>query len=509
MNKIISILAGLLFFSLGIGIVIFIDHQGGIKKKEQSLYSGCKHSLVTQECPFCSPSVIEEKGECHAHSVPEALCTICNPLLVQAFKVEEDWCSGHKRPESQCTICNPSLLEKNTISSVPDFQKKADGIPSQSNLPRSFRAPHPSCNKETLRIEFPTPEIPANAGLEFSKIQQQAVTLTRQCNAGVTYAQDLYAHLSSRAQGILVEVRKKLGDHVSSGETLAVLNSSDLGTAKAEFLQAQATVNLWEKNYNREKKLIKKGVANERDVLEAETKLIENKINLSRAFHRLRNLGLTDATISRIRETKETTSLLSLSAPFNGTIVENHAVIGEVINPSDTLFEIADLSSMWVILDVPENDILNFKIGMPVTIEIESHREKLFKGPISWISAHIDPNTRTLKARVKIDNPDGLLKNGMFAKASVHFLKNDKAILVPKTAVQWDGCCNMVFIKKSDTLFIPKKVKLDHEKENFFIVHSGLTPGQEVVTTGSFLLKTEILKGNIGAGCCEIEPGKG
>ncbi len=506
MKKLLSILAGVLLFAFGFGIIVIADHQGWLKS--QTIESDCKHGLASNECPFCEKSVIEEKGECPEHGVPEAFCTRCNPALVQAFKVEGDWCAGHSVPESQCTICNPALLKKRENTSIPEKQANTVRFSSKSDLPRNLRPPTQACDKETLPVEFFTPDIAVNTGLKFSKVEQRPVTLTRSCNAEVTYAGNLYAHLSSRAQGVVKQVLKDLGDHVKSGEILAVLDSSDLGTAKAEYLQSQAMVSLWKRNHDREQKLMGKGVATQRDVLEAETRLIESRISLSRTSQRLRNLGLTDVEITRIAETKETASYLSLAAPFDGTIVKRTAVIGEVVSTSKTLFAIADTSSMWVILDVYEDDIHNFRVGMPVTVETDGNHGKRFEGRITWISSYVDNRTRTLKARVEISNPDGLLKAGMFAKAIVNYFDHDAAIIVPKTAVQWEGCCNVVFVKKSDTLFEPRKVNLSYETRDFFIVDAGLAPGEQVVTTGSFLLKTEILKGSIGAGCCEIQPGK-
>jgi cobalt-zinc-cadmium efflux system membrane fusion protein len=96
----------------------------------------------------------------------------------------------------------------------------------------------------------------------------------------------------------------------------------------------------------------------------------------------------------------------------------------------------------------------------------------------------------------------------MFGKAIITVRKDESALVVPKDSVQWEGCCNVVFVKRSGVLFEPRKVKLGYEMDRFFVVEHGLNAGEEIVTTGSFLLKTEILKGSIGVGCCEVEPGK-
>jgi cobalt-zinc-cadmium efflux system membrane fusion protein len=95
----------------------------------------------------------------------------------------------------------------------------------------------------------------------------------------------------------------------------------------------------------------------------------------------------------------------------------------------------------------------------------------------------------------------------MFGRAEVHVRTIDDAVLVPESAVQWDGCCNIVFVRHTDTIYQPYKVTLGYKRDGHYVVTDGLPAGESVVTEGSFLLKTEILKGNIGAGCCEVDPG--
>ena len=126
---------------------------------------------------------------------------------------------------------------------------------------------------------------------------------------------------------------------------------------------------------------------------------------------------------------------------------------------------------------------------------------------ITWVAAHVDPRTRTLEARAELQNPGGILKANMFARASVEVRDRHPALVVPVDAVQWEGCCNVVFVKQSETLYEPRKVLLGVNTGTAYEVLDGLTGGEEVVTQGSFLLKTELLKGSIGAGCCEVNPG--
>jgi cobalt-zinc-cadmium efflux system membrane fusion protein len=106
-----------------------------------------------------------------------------------------------------------------------------------------------------------------------------------------------------------------------------------------------------------------------------------------------------------------------------------------------------------------------------------------------------------------LENKDGQLRANMFAQASISLRDRRQSLVVPKESVQWEGCCNVVFVKESETVFLPRKVHLGVATGTLYEVLSGIEEGEEVVTQGSFLLKTEILKGSIGAGCCEVDPG--
>ncbi len=509
MRKALPLLAGLLLLMAGAAVVIIADKQGWIPGGEsKEAAESCQHYMASEKCPFCNKSLLEEMGFCAGHGVAEALCTQCNPSVIVAFKAKGDWCGEHNIPESQCTICNPGILaardvKVDTNTSVPHVQ-----LVRVSELPRNQRAPSVTCNTSTLRVQFLSPETAAATGFEYTRVKSQKITETISCNADVVYDARLHARLASRAPGIVSEVSKDLGQSVVTGETLAIVDSSDLGTAKAEYLQAQALMHLTRKNDARQKRLMESNVATERDILEAETRLAESHIALSRASQRLRNLGFSDDQLETISEKRDTSSLLPLRSPFKGIVVERSAVLGEVVDSKAPLFAIADTARMWVMLDIYESDIPRVLTGQPVVFEAEGLPGEQRGGSITWISSHVEKRTRTLKVRSEIANPGGLLRSGMFGKGIISVRKDESALLVPKGSVQWEGCCNIVFVKHSDVLFEPRKVKLGYEMDRFFVVEDGLEEGEEIVTVGSFLLKTEILKGSIGAGCCEIDLGK-
>lgn len=508
-NHWFSILAALLLVAGGAALVVVADQRGwlpGATPKETA--QGCPHGLVPDQCPFCDKTLIEKMGQCVGHGVPEALCTRCNAALIVAFKAVDDWCGGHNLPESQCTICNPSLLADKSVTPAASSTPSSIQLIPAPELPRSQRPPSPTCQKHTLRVQLRSPAIARSAGLAYARVERREVTQTLACNAEVTFNSNRYARLSSRAPGVVHEVRKDLGEAVAKDEVLAIVDSAELGAAKGEYLQAQALVNLWEKTHARKLRMLESQVGSERDVLEAETERAGARVRLSQAAQRLRNLGLSDAEIERIAGERQTSSFLALTAPFRGTVIERSAVVGEVCDRASLLFVVADTSQMWAMLDVYEADVMKVRIGQPVVLAADGLLGERRGGRISWISSQVDRRTRTLRVRAEIANPDGLLRAGMFGTAIVTVREREAVLVVPKSSVQWEGCCNVVFVKKSDTLFEPRKVRLGYETEAFYVVEEGLTLGEEVVTTGSFLLKTEILKESIGAGCCEVQPGK-
>ena len=461
-----------------------------------------RHQIAEARCPWCDPSLIESLGWCDGHGVPEALCSRCTPALIPGFKAENDWCAGHDVPESQCDLCDHAPGE-----TAPPPAPGVAVVPREE-LPRSARTPSPRCTTESLRVRFDSPETARDAGLGYATVEEREVAFSLTCTAELEYDQNRYAHVAARAPGVLEAVLKDLGETVAEGERLALMTSSELGAAKAELLQARTLAALWERNTAREQRLAEQHVATERDLLHAETELAKCRVAVSGATQRLRSLGLSDAQIAEVCSSQDTSASLPVVAPFAGTVVARDAVVGDVIRTDRSLFDLTDTRSLWAMLDVQAADARQVRAGQSVVLSLNGLPGEAFPGTITWVSAELDHRTRTVQARAEVANPDGALRAGMFGRAVVEVHGPRPHVLVPKSAVQWEGCCNVVFVRKSDVLFEPRKVALGEEAGSHWAVESGLHAGEAVVTTGSFLLKTELLKGNIGAGCCEVEPGR-
>jgi len=492
----------------GIGLVVAADHYGWIGASRAGAGAGstCAHDIDADRCPFCKPELIESLGWCDGHDVAEALCTRCNSRLIPAFKAQGDWCAEHGLPESQCAICAAGPAAVAFDSGAAGASASNVSVGRDETL-RANRQPSATCANGLSIVVLKSPEIAARAGLTVEVLRQATVEETIAGNAQVAFNGDRFAHLASRAAGTVAEVRARLGERVKGGDVLALIESSELGSAKAAYLQAHSLVELWDRNFQREQRLLEQRAGTERDVLDAETRLVESRVQLSSAAQRLRNLGLSESDIARVLAEKDTSSLLPLRAPFDGEVVERHAVIGEVIATTEALFGVADTSTMWVMLDLYERDVARVRPGLPVRLAFDGAAGASFEGQVAWISADVNAKTRTITARTEIDNPDGLLRANMFGRAEIVVRTIENAVLVPEAAVQWDGCCNLVFVRQTRTVFQPYKVTLGYKRDGYFVVEAGVPAGESVVTQGSFLLKTEILKGHIGAGCCEVQPG--
>jgi len=506
-SVLLQALGALAVLVLGFGLVVAAESQGwlgGGSKGIEGSARACQHSLQAKQCPWCSPGRVEALGRCQEHGVPAALCSRCDASLIPAFKALNDWCGGHDVPESQCVICDPSRATSGDAAPA----LKAIELVLREDLPRSARPPSTQCSTETLRIQFLSAQIARDAGLKYQAVSERQVPATLTCTAEVEYDQNRYAHVSARAAGVLSSVEGDLGQRVREGDRLALVTSSDLGAAKAELLQSRSLADLWERNYSRELLLAQKHVSTERELLRVQTELAKSRVAFSGASQRLRNLGLSDAQIAAVCSSLDTSASLVVVAPFAGTVVARDAVVGEVVQTDKSLFGLADTRSMWAMLDLQSADVRRVRSGQAVVLSIAGLPGDAFPGKITWVSAEVDRRTRTVRARAEVANPEGVLRAGMFGHAQVQLHAPRPRVLVPKAAVQWEGCCNVVFVRKSDLLFEPRKVRLGDEAGLSRVVESGLAAGETVVTTGSFLLKTEILKGSIGAGCCEAGGGE-
>jgi Cu(I)/Ag(I) efflux system membrane fusion protein len=187
-------------------------------------------------------------------------------------------------------------------------------------------------------------------------------------------------------------------------------------------------------------------------------------------------------------------------APIEGEVVERAATLGQMAEPSDAMFVVMDLRQVWVLVDVFERDLTQVKVGQPVEARVAAYPERVFSGTVAAIGAVVESKTRAVQVRVVLPNGDGALKPGMFATVEVQGtsgVAHDR-VVVPSAAVQRDGDRHLVFVPRGENEFVARPVKIGREAAGWVEIEDGVAAGETVVTTGSFVLKSETRKGEMG-----------
>ncbi len=310
---------------------------------------------------------------------------------------------------------------------------------------------------------------------------------------------DRLAHIVPRMSGIVREVRKNLGDKVSDGEVMLVIESRELADIKSAYLAAKERIFIAEATYKREEKLWKKKISPEREYLEAKQALAEAKIRLRSAEQKLHTLGFSDEYMEQLpAHSNVAFTRYKITAPFNGTVIEKHVAIGEAVEDDTKVFVVADLSSVWVDLDIYQKDLAFVRKGQSVIIST-GHGLPDVSSRISYVGPLVGEETRTALARVVLPNKGGKWRPGLFVTALVATSDTKMPIVVPKTALQMVEERVSIFVKIKDG-FEVRAVKTGKEDKTQVEIISGLKPGERYVVKGAFTLKAQASKGAFESG---------
>lgn len=349
-----------------------------------------------------------------------------------------------------------------------------------------------------------TAEQAKTAKLAFGAAQTRAVTSEIVATAEIVPPDDGVARVGSKLSGRIVKLPVAVGATVKAGQLLAVVDSPELGTAKADYLVAAAQARLTRETADREKLLFEKKITAERDYRVAEAEATKARASKEAAEARLHTLGFSDAQLERFSAEQHSSSSIPVTTPIGGVVVERPASLGQVIQPSDTVGVIMDLRTVWMQVDAYERDLAQLAVGQRVSARVPAWPERDFTGEIQAIGAVLDRRSRTVKVRVVMPNPDGALKPGMFAKVRLTGSKGEarQGLFAPAAAVQRDGDQALVFVPlgdgDGDAEFQVRQVATGERDGEWIQITSGLSAGERVVTTGAFLLKSEARKSSFG-----------
>ncbi len=307
---------------------------------------------------------------------------------------------------------------------------------------------------------------------------------------------DRIAHVSPRISGKIVTVKASLGDSVAAGQVLTTLDSVELGEALSRYHQSKTKLALAQSNMDRIKALVEKKIAARKEILQAETDYKTAQTELHTDEERLSLYGVSVADLKGDHHKRP---LLPVRSPIGGIITEKHAIVGELADPAKSLYTVADLSSVWVLVDIHEKDLAKVRRGQTATVMVNAFPEVKFKGRIDHIADVMDEATRTVKARVEVANPGRKLKPEMFATVELALPADAAPVLaVPEDALQdIDGKKVLFVLTEQGDEFESRKVELGRVSGGMVEVVSGLKEGERYAVKGAFVLKSELKKGEL------------
>ncbi|MDR1963204.1 MAG: efflux RND transporter periplasmic adaptor subunit [Planctomycetaceae bacterium] len=487
---------------------IYVGHHTGWKLPKFSELTGNSIAAISDWCTD--------------HLVPESQCIECKSDLLPKDK-EFGFCKEHGVAE--CVTHHPELAQVNGEPKLPKY----DTVQAVQAITRTENS-----NRDTLhtkRVQFTTAESVLKSGIEVDLVGEGTVTETITTNGELIFDPNRVALLSSKIPGTVAAVLKNIGDRVSTGDLLALVDASQVGSLKSELLKNIVQIRLQKDNVERLSPLTLTGAISKRELLEAETALQEAEVALlsTRQFlsnlgfevpeitdadtpkelaEKLQYLGIPQSIVTTLPPQARSGNLIPIFAPFDGVVLTSDVVLGTVVDASRSLFTVCDPSKIWIMLNVRQEDARYVREGQQVQFLSDNGDQKV-DGVISWISPAIDLRTRTLKVRAEVENPDRQLRDKTFGTGKIVLREEPNAVLVPQEAVQSTAESQYVFVRDKNyfddnapKMFHVRQVRLGAKNGRNVEILAGVLPDEVVVTKGSNVLLAHLLRSNLGAGCC-------
>lgn len=354
------------------------------------------------------------------------------------------------------------------------------------------------CNKESQKsaaqqvqdpsMVLPSPELLAQ--LKLAEVTRQPVAEMLRVAGRIDFDEHHLARIGATITGRVTDIDAWLGQSVKKGDVLARINSSELSSQQLAYLKARAQLELNRRNAERAKALFEADVIGAAELQRRESEYKISQAESRAAADQLQLLGVSPATIDRLAKQGEVNSVTPVVATISGVVVERKLAQGQVVQPADALFVIADLSRLWAVAQVPEQQVSLVKAGQTVNIEVPALGNEKLTGKLIFVGQTIDPETRTVLVRTELDNREGRLKPAMLASMLIES-KPLERLVVPASAVVRQNDEDHVFVAEGDGAFRLLKVKLGAEQGGIRVVQSGLKGGEKLVVGGAFHLNNE------------------
>ncbi|MCF7803068.1 MAG: efflux RND transporter periplasmic adaptor subunit [Candidatus Marinimicrobia bacterium] len=498
-KKVIPILAGIAILGGLLSLSTCSSEDAAQKTEqtaeEQTLYTCSMHPNVVQDqpgdCPICGMDLVPMKNTQQA-AAPENHEEREHQTSQQGSQEEAGqlWtCSMHPNvvqdEPGECPICGMDLVPmKRSGGSGNATASKVEGkgeiMYYQAPMDPSYISDKPGKSPmgmdlvpvyenqvgnlgNTITID---PTVVQNMGVRTAPVRKRNLTREIRAVGNVVYDETNLAHVHTKVTGYIEETHVQItGERVKKGEPLVEIYSPELVATQEEYLQAYRSAQ-------------RSGGASG-DLL-------------SSARRRLEFWDISEEQINRLEQTGEVRKTMTLYSPFSGVVVFTNAIDGMRVQPGMRMYEIADLSTVWVEAELYEYELPWLEENQQVEMNLSYTPGKTYEGRVDYIYPYLEEKTRTVKVRSVFPNPNGELKPGMYANLRVHSEIGKNVPAIPEESVIWSGERTLVFIALGDGHFAPRDVKLGAlSGDGYYEVLSGARAGETVVTSGQFLLDSE------------------
>lgn len=289
----------------------------------------------------------------------------------------------------------------------------------------------------------------------------------------------------------IADIHVAIGDWVKAGTKLVTLQSEEVGKARAEFFKAEADFELAKRSLEREKNLNERGVGARKNLLATEAEFKVAETSLDAAEKKLHVLGFSEAQVEELKKSHQINPIISLYAPIAGKIIAFNVVRGAMVDQNTEILSILDPTVVWVDAEIYERDIARIRLGQEVKVSVPAYPVESFQGKVSFIGDVLKEESRTITVRTEVPNLEYKLKPGMFADMTIYLNHQNEVLAVPEEAVLDDRDDKILFVQVKEG-FRLQVVQLGMKDGGFWEIVGGLVEGQDVVTAGSYQLKSKL-----------------
>jgi cobalt-zinc-cadmium efflux system membrane fusion protein len=337
------------------------------------------------------------------------------------------------------------------------------------------------------------------AALKIATAELRSFETLRTAVGTIDFNENMLVQVFSQYPGKILKANFNLGDEVKQGDILFTIDSPDLLQAESNLLASAGVLELQSRTLARVSGLLKAGGSAQKDVDQATSDQQTAEGNFKAARNAVRIFGKSDAEVDQILAQRKVDSTLLVPSSISGRVIARNAAPGFLTQPGTTPapYTVADLSTMWMVANVIETDAPFYKIGQQVEVRVPAYPDRVFRGHVTTVGSTIDPSTHRQLVRSEIDDPDRLLRSGMFASFLIRIGDPVQSVAVPSSAVVREGDGTMTIWVTSDRRrFAKRTVSVGLQQQNDFSqILDGLKPGEFVVTDGGVFLSNKLLLG--------------